>query len=125
MSTRRIRRSFLPIGSMPCPLDGTTRFEVCLVKSAHLDESLVIYLTKYHGREVGERSVGIHPAIANDIAAMLRAAASMARQVEVEGALEPKATMTTEAPPEARVDFSSNEDDDVNWGRSDPVPPVN
>ncbi|HEV8552522.1 MAG TPA: hypothetical protein VGR65_03920 [Casimicrobiaceae bacterium] len=37
----------------------------------------MIYLTKYRGCQAGERSVGLHPDVANDIAAMLRAAVAM------------------------------------------------
>jgi hypothetical protein len=44
----------------------------------------MIYLTKYRGQQVGERSVGLHPDIANNVAAMLRAAASMARTQQSE-----------------------------------------
>ena len=84
MSTRRKRQFFQPIGSTPDPTDETARLEVCLINSGRSGESPVIYLTKYHSREIGERSVGIHPPIAQDIAAMLRDAASRARDAEVE-----------------------------------------
>ena len=80
MSTRHIRHGYYPIGSTPDPADPTARLEVCVFDSGGADESPVIYLSKYRGREVGERSVGLHPAIADDIAAMLRAAVSMARE---------------------------------------------
>jgi hypothetical protein len=67
------------IGSMLDPADPTSRPEVCLVVSHRPLEPDVIYLTKYRGQQVGERSVGLHPDIADDVAAMLRDAAAMCR----------------------------------------------
>lgn len=71
------RSSYHPIGSTPDPADPTARLEVCLVDSHRPGEPSVIYLTKYRGCQAGERSVGLHPDVANDIAAMLRAAVAM------------------------------------------------
>ena len=64
------------IGSILDPVDPTSRLEVCLVVSHRAEEPDVVYLTKYRGQQVGERSVGLHPDIADDVAAMLRDAAS-------------------------------------------------
>ena len=76
------------IGSILDPEDQTSRLEVCLVVSHRAGEPDVVYLTKYRGQQVGERSVGLHPDIADDVAAMLRAAASLARTQQPETTLD-------------------------------------
>ena len=65
------------IGSTLDPADPASRLEVCIVGSHGPRDSELIYLTKYRGQQVGERSVGLHPDIADDIAAMLRDAAAV------------------------------------------------
>jgi len=69
--------TYHPIGSSLDPTDPTARLEVCLVVPYRPLEPALIYVTKYCGHQVGERSVGLHPSVANDVAAMLRAAAAM------------------------------------------------
>ena len=76
MGTMGTRTTYHPIGSTLDPADPTSRLEVCLVVSRRPLEPDMIYLTKYRGQQVGERSVGLHPDIADDVAAMLRDAAS-------------------------------------------------
>jgi hypothetical protein len=77
--TMGMRPTYHPIGSIRDPADPTARLEVCLVRPHRLMETPIIYLTKYCGQQVGERSVGLHPDIANDVARMLRAAAALSR----------------------------------------------
>jgi hypothetical protein len=72
---------FHPIGSVLDPADPSTRVEVCLVTSSRTNEPAVIFVTKYSGHEVGERSVGLHPDIVEDVAAMLRDAAAYLKEV--------------------------------------------
>ena len=79
MSTRGNHSMFRLIGSTPDPADRTARVEVCLMGSRRPDEPPVIFVTKYRGCEMGERSVGVHPDIADDVAAWLRDAAAMCR----------------------------------------------
>ena len=57
MGTRPTRPTYHPIGSTLDPADPTSRLEVCLVISHRPLEPDVIYLTKYRGQQVGERSV--------------------------------------------------------------------
>jgi hypothetical protein len=44
--------------------------EVRLMYPHHPSEPPIIYVTKYHGREVGEHSVGLYADIADKIAAI-------------------------------------------------------
>jgi len=79
MFTRGRRPFFELIGSTPDPTDRTARVEVCLTSSHRSDKSAVIFVTKYCGREVGERSIGLHPDLADEVAAWLRDAAARCR----------------------------------------------
>jgi catechol 2,3-dioxygenase-like lactoylglutathione lyase family enzyme len=87
VSTPTLPPTGKPIESTVDPTDPTSRSEVCLVVSDRPLEPAVIFVTKYCGREVGERSVGQHPDIADEFAAMLRAAASLARTQQPETTL--------------------------------------
>jgi hypothetical protein len=82
--TMGTRPTYHPIGSTLDPGDPTARLEVCVVTSHRQGKPPVIYVTKYCGHTVGERSVGLHPDVALDIAAMLRAAVSMCRDEQLE-----------------------------------------
>jgi len=80
VSTPTLPPTGKPIESTVDPTDPTSRSEVCLAVSDRPLEPAVIFVTKYCGREVGERSVGQHPDIADDVAAVLRDAAATCLQ---------------------------------------------
>ena len=84
MFTMGTRTTYHPIGSVLDPADPTARVEVCLVHPHRPSESPIVYVTKYQGRAVGERSVGLSAEIADEIAAMLRIAATMGRTQQPE-----------------------------------------
>lgn len=85
MFTRCMGSSFRLIGSVPDPLDRTARIEVCLVGSHRGHQPTVIFVTKYSGCEVEERSVGLHPDMAEEVAAMLREAVTACRAAIQDG----------------------------------------
>jgi hypothetical protein len=68
---------YVPVGSMLDPTDPLARIEVCIVDPRRRGQAPIIYVSRYHGAQVETRSVGLSPAIANDVARLLRSATMM------------------------------------------------
>ena len=52
---------------------GLARVEVCVTResAARQDAGSVVYVTKYRGAQVGERSLGVSPGAARELAMLL------------------------------------------------------
>jgi hypothetical protein len=56
--------------------DGQASIEVCVWAAARIQTDGVVYVTKYHGQQVGERTVGMSKEAARAIALLLSEASN-------------------------------------------------